>query len=149
MIYFQALLRKSGFKILLLLLEVPQKICLNSWPLQDLLWRWTKVLWTSAFPKLGQTVKTMPLVQHWRPFTLMFFKKRFDMLSRCILPSIIKKVIFYSLVLGQQTLIVLQIQNYYKKHLKSTWKVFQCSLKPIKTFLIQNYFYSNAKQKYK
>ena len=125
MICFQVLLNKSGFKILLLLLEVPQKICLNNWPSWDLFLRWTKVLWTSTFPKLGQMAKTMPLVRHWRPFTLMFFKKGFDMLSRYFLPSMTKKVIFYSLVLGQQPLIVLQIQNYYKKHLKSTWKSMQ------------------------
>ena len=49
--------------------------------------------------------------EHWRPFSLMFFKGRFDMLSQCFLSS--KKVIFYLLVLGQQPLIALQIQSFH------------------------------------
>ena len=50
---------------------------------------------------------------HGPPFTLMLFKKRFDMLSQSILPSITKKVNSYSLDLGQQPLIALQIQNFH------------------------------------
>ena len=68
----------------------------------------------------------------------MFNKKRFDMLSQSLVPSITKKVNSYSLVLGQQPFIALQIQIFIK--------VFQCILKSIKTFLIQNYFYSIAKK---
>ena len=58
------------------------------------------------------------------------------MLSQCLVPSIIKKVISYKSVLGQQPLITLQIQN------------FQYILKSLETFLIRNYYYSNVK-KYK
>ena len=58
----------------------------------------------------------------------MFNKKRFDMLSQSLVPSITKKVNSYSLVLGQQPFIALQIQIFIK--------VFQCILKSIKTFLI-------------
>ena len=38
------------------------------------------------------------------------FKKRFDMLSQCLVPHISKKVNCYSLVLGQKPLIALQTQ---------------------------------------
>ena len=58
------------------------------------------------------------------------------MLSQCLVPSITKKVISYTLVLGQQPLIALKMQNY---HYIS---------KLIETFFIQNYIYSNA-TKYK
>ena len=44
---------------------------------------------------------------HWRPFILIFFKTRDDMLSQCLVLPITKKVIFYKLVLRQQPLIVL------------------------------------------
>ena len=44
---------------------------------------------------------------HWRPFTLIFFKTRDDMLSQCLVLPITKKVIFYKLVLRQQPLTVL------------------------------------------
>ena len=45
--------------------------------------------------------------------TYCFFFKRFDKLSQCRIPSITKKVNSYSLVLGQQPFIALQIQNFY------------------------------------
>ena len=41
----------------------------------------------------------------WRPFTLMFSKKRFDILSQSLVLSITKKVISHFLALGQQLLI--------------------------------------------
>ena len=41
------------------------------------------------------------------------FKKRYDMLSQCLVVSITKKVSSHSLVLGQQPLIALQIQNFH------------------------------------
>ena len=63
------------------------------------------------------------------------------MLSQYLAPSITKNVISSSLVLAQQRFIALGIQTFNK--------VFQFILKSIETFfLIQNYFYSNAK-KYK
>ena len=49
-------------------------------------------------------------------FTLMFLKKRFDMLSQCFVPSITEKAISYSLVLGQQPLAALQIQIFLLKY---------------------------------
>ena len=42
----------------------------------------------------------------------VFLKKRFDMLSQCLVQSLTKKVISYSLGLGQQPLIILQAKNY-------------------------------------
>ena len=57
------------------------------------------------------------------------------MLSQCLVPSITKKVISYLLVLGQQSLIALQIFI----------KLFQYILKSLKTFLIQSYLYSITK----
>lgn len=36
------------------------------------------------------------------PWLYFYFKKRFDMLDQFIVPSVTEKVIFYSLVLGQQ-----------------------------------------------
>ena len=62
------------------------------------------------------------------------------MVSQCFVLSVTKKVISYSLVLGQQQPIALQIQIFIK--------VFQYIVKSIETSLIQKYFYSNAK-KYK
>ena len=59
------------------------------------------------------------------------------MLSQCLVPSITKKVISYSLVLGQQPLIALQIQIFFE--------VFQYILKSTETFLTQRYFYNNPK----
>ena len=52
---------------------------------------------------------------HCRPFTLMFSKKRFDMLSQCLAPYIAKKkkVNSYLLVLGQQPCTVLPIQHFH------------------------------------
>ena len=66
------------------------------------------------------------IICHWRPVTLMFFKKTFGMLSQCLVLSITKKVSSYSLVLGQHPLTALQIQNFIK--------VFQCILKSLETF---------------
>ena len=43
----------------------------------------------------------------------MFFLKRFDMPNKCLVPSITKNVISYSLALGQQLLIAPQIQNFH------------------------------------
>ena len=61
------------------------------------------------------------------------------MLSQYLAPSITKNVISSSLVLAQQRFIALGIQTFNK--------VFQFILKSIETFfLIQNYFYSNAKK---
>ena len=58
-------------------------------------------------------------------------------MARASLQSKTKKVISYSLVLGQQPLTALQIKNLIK--------VFQCFLKSIKNLLIQNCFYGNTK----
>ena len=55
------------------------------------------------------------------------------MLSQCLVPSITRNVISFSLVLGQQT---------YKTFIK----VFQYILKSIETVLIQNYFFNNTKK---
>ena len=54
----------------------------------------------------------------WSPFftSLQVFNpaaEDFDMLSQCLIPYITKKVNSYSLVLGQQRLIALQIQNFH------------------------------------
>ena len=49
-----------------------------------------------------------------------------------------QQVIFYSLVLGQQSLIALQINIFIK--------VSQCILKSLETFLIQMFFYGNVKK---
>ena len=43
----------------------------------------------------------------------LVFQKRFEMLSQCLVQSMTKKIIYYLLVLGQQPLIVLQIQNFH------------------------------------
>ena len=43
----------------------------------------------------------------------IFFKNRFDVHGQCLVPSIKKKVNSYSLLLGQQALIALQIQNFH------------------------------------
>ena len=42
-----------------------------------------------------------------------FLKNGFDMVSQCFVLSVTKKVISYSLVLGQQQPIALQIQNFH------------------------------------
>ena len=42
----------------------------------------------------------------------VFFLKTFDMFSQFLLPYLTKKVNSYSLVLGEQPLIILQIQNF-------------------------------------
>ena len=64
-----------------------------------------------------------------------FLKKSFNMLSQCLVPSITKKFNSYSLVLAL-------IPFKYKILIKVFIKL--CILKPIKTFLIQNYYYRNA-----
>ena len=46
-------------------------------------------------------------------FNGFFLKKTFDMLSQFLLPYLTKKVNSYSLVLGEQPLITLQIQNFH------------------------------------
>ena len=62
---------------------------------------------------------------------------RFDMLSQCHVPYIAKKVNSYSLVVRHQPLQFSKSEIFIK--------VFSFILKSIKTFLIQNYFYSNDK----
>ena len=53
------------------------------------------------------------IITLYSPFTLLFSKKRFDMLGQSLVPSITKSVISYSLRLEQQPLITLQIQNFH------------------------------------
>ena len=63
---------------------------------------------------MSQTDKqTITIVQSL--FTLIFLKKRFNMLSRCLVASITKKVISYLLVLRQQPLRALQTQDFHFK----------------------------------
>lgn len=57
------------------------------------------------------------------------------------MPRTVKKVIFCSLILRQQSLTA-------ASNAKFSFKVPYCILNSIKMFLIQNYFFSNAK-KYK
>ena len=47
-------------------------------------------------------------------FNIFFLKKRFDMLSLCLVPSINKKVSSYLLLLEQQPFTALQIQNFHE-----------------------------------
>ena len=67
----------------------------------------------------------------------VFFQKKFDIFGQYLVPSRTKNVSFYSLVLGQHPLIAFQHKVFIK--------VFQCIWKSLETFLIRNYFYSNAK----
>ena len=60
------------------------------------------------------------------------------MFGQCLVPSITKKVISYSGVLGQQHL--------YSFKRKSFNEVFQYISKSFETFLIRNHFYNNAKK---
>ena len=53
------------------------------------------------------------IVRALTSFHFNVFLKRSDMLNQCIVLSITKKHISHSLVLGQQTLIALQIQSFH------------------------------------
>ena len=44
---------------------------------------------------------TENIIGHWRRFTSVLFKKMLDMFDQCLVPFITRKVIYYSLVLGQ------------------------------------------------
>ena len=93
---------------------------------------------TDDFVIIKGTGAEITIVRALTSFHFNVFLSKFDKFIQCLLPSVTKKVISYSLVLEQQPLIALEIKKFIK--------VFQYILKLIETFLIQNYFYSNAKK---
>ena len=64
---------------------------------------WTKLLKSLLLAKYLRSVAA----------PLTFCKKWSDILSQCLVPFISRQIISYSLFLGQQPLIALQIQNFH------------------------------------
>ena len=56
--------------------------------------------------------KTIEKIRHWCRFTFNVFLKKTLIYSWCLLPSITKKIISYSLIPGEQPFITPQIQNF-------------------------------------
>ena len=76
-------------------------------------WNGSCQLFSECEVIVKQLKSTSLLVWALMSFNFNAFLKRFDMLRQCLVPSITKKVNSYSLVLGQQPLIALQIQNFH------------------------------------
>ena len=62
---------------------------------------------------LNWCVKNIIISEDTDVLSPIFFKNRFDVHGQCLVPFIKKKVNSYSLLLGQQALIGLQIQNFH------------------------------------
>ena len=77
------------------------------------------------------------IVRGLTSFLFNVFLKMFDMLVQSLVPSITKKVVSYSLVLGKLPFTALQIKNFQ-------WNI-ALYIKSLETFLIWNSFYNNAK----
>ena len=80
----------------------------------------------SEIIKKCQNIMTRMVVRALTSFHFNVFSKRFNRLRQYLVMSITKKVISYLLVLGQQTLIALEMQIFIK--------VFQFILKSLETF---------------
>ena len=99
--------------------------------------KWMTIIWNCFYAcRLFENEKL--IVRALTSFHFDVLLKSFDILSQCLVLSITRKVI--SLLVGSGITTTYSISN-TKFLLK-----YSSILKPIETFLIRNYFYSNAKK---